>query len=372
MVQTFISAKGVQEMGRRGSGLEIRERSIRLSFVLDGMPQRHTLMLNGAPMPPTAANIRYASRLASEIRDRIRHGTFSLVEYFPAAGSTGVQATVSSQLDTWLTGQRIAASTRDGYNSAARFWKSTIGSRPLRGLRTSEVLASLNTRPSLKGKTINNYVSVLREAMALAVVDKILTDNPVIHVPRAKHQKPPVDPFTAEEVEAILADLYKHNASVARYTEFKFFTGLRTSESFGLRWPNVDLAAGYVLISEGVVRGVEVDATKTHVARQVRLNSRSRAALVATKAETFLANEHVFHDPRAGTKWSDERAFRRSYWSTLPETPGHPLPASLQHPPHLRIDAADGRHEARLLCRAAWPQRRDLPQHLREVDPWCR
>ena len=98
-------------------------------------------------------------------------------------------------------------------------------------------------------------------------------------------------------------------------TEFKFFTGLRTSESFGLRWPNVDLAAGYVLISEGVVRGVEVDATKTHVARQVRLNSRSRAALVATKAETFLANEHVFHDPRAGTKGSDERAFRRSYWS---------------------------------------------------------
>jgi integrase len=50
-------------MGRRGSGVEIRERSIRLSFVLDGAPERHTLMLNGAPMPPTPANIKYANRL---------------------------------------------------------------------------------------------------------------------------------------------------------------------------------------------------------------------------------------------------------------------------------------------------------------------
>lgn len=302
-------------MGRKGSGVEVREASIRLSFVLDGAPLRRTLAVNGAPMAPTPANVKYATRLADEIRDRIRHGSFVMAEYFPASGSAGAPATVSSQLDDWLGGQRIAASTRDGYNSAARFWKSTIGDRPLRALKTGEVLTALNTRPELTGKTVNNYVSVLREAMALAVIDKLMPDNPVVHVPRARHQKPPVDPFTRDEVEAILADLYQRSPSAARYTEFKFFTGLRTSESFGLRWGNVDLDGGYVVVSEGVVRGVEVDRTKTSVARQVHINSRARAALVGAKADTFLAGGHIFQDPRAGTRWGDERAFRRSHWS---------------------------------------------------------
>jgi integrase len=303
-------------MGRRGNGVEIREQSIRLFFVADGVRQKHTLMLNGKALPPTAANLKYANRLAVEIREKIKHGgTFSVAEYFPASGDTGEVLTVRTQLDDWLASQRIEASTRDGYNSAARFWKSTLGARPLRALRTSEILKALNTRPELTGKTVNNYVSVLREALELAVTDKLLPDNPVTQVKRAKHQKPPVDPFSLEEAEAIIADLYKRSPSVARYTEFKFFTGLRTSESFGLRWANVDLASNHVLISEGVVRGIEVGTTKTHRTREVQLNSRSRAALVATKAETFLAGEHVFQDPRAGTRWSDERAFRRSHWT---------------------------------------------------------
>lgn len=59
-------------MGRTGSGVEVRTKSIRLSFTIDGKPQRHTLMINGAPMAPTPANVKYATRLASEIKDRKR------------------------------------------------------------------------------------------------------------------------------------------------------------------------------------------------------------------------------------------------------------------------------------------------------------
>jgi len=112
-------------MGRRGNGVEIREQSIRLFFVADGVRQKHTLMLNGKALPPTAANLKYANRLAVEIREKIKHGgTFSVAEYFPASGDTGEVLTVRTQLDDWLASQRIEASTRDGYNSAARFWKS--------------------------------------------------------------------------------------------------------------------------------------------------------------------------------------------------------------------------------------------------------
>ena len=105
-----------------------------------------------------------------------------------------------------------------------------------------------------------------------------------------------------------------YDRRIFEYTEFKFFTGVRTSESFGLRWVNVDTASAHVVISEGVVRGIETDRTKTNVARTVALNSRALAAVKAQKAHTYLAGEHVFHDPRYGARWGDERAFRRNYW----------------------------------------------------------
>src|SRR4051812_45065493 len=99
-------------MGRIGSGVEIRDKSIRISFTLEGGTQRHTLMLNGKPMLPTAPNVKYAHRLAIDIREKIRHGIFNLAEYFPSAGASALPLSVASQLDDWLATQRIEESTR--------------------------------------------------------------------------------------------------------------------------------------------------------------------------------------------------------------------------------------------------------------------
>jgi integrase len=61
--------------------------------------------------------------------------------------------------------------------------------------------------------------------------------------------------------------------------EVWFWTGMRTSEVFGLDWPNVDLASGTILVASALVRGEFKDRTKTSVARLVKLNSRALAAL---------------------------------------------------------------------------------------------
>ncbi len=303
-------------MGRAGQGVDVRETSIRITFTLNGKQHRETLMVNGEPVKPNAAGLKYAARVAADVRDAIRHDRFSMAEFFPTSGAGAAQTTVSTQLDTWLAGQRIAASSRKAYESAAKLWKSTIGDKPLRALKTSDVLTALATRPKLAGKTVNNYVSVLREALDLAVLDKLMPDNPVHHVPRAKHQKPPVEPFTRDEADAILADMAKHYPpQVVNFTRFKFFSGVRTGEAFGLRWTSVDLASGHVVIQEGVVQGEEVDRTKTSRVRNVALNSIARAALVAQQAETLMKRGHVFHDPRYGVRWAGERAFGRSYWA---------------------------------------------------------
>ena len=93
-------------MGGKSNGVEVRDQSIRLFFVHEGQRKRQTLMLNGKPMPPTPANVKYAHRLALEIRERIRHGTFSMAEYFPASGE-GAGLTVASRLDVWMDAQSV-------------------------------------------------------------------------------------------------------------------------------------------------------------------------------------------------------------------------------------------------------------------------
>lgn len=310
-------------MGRTGSGVEARKHSIRLSFTDGGgQPQRRTLTLNGAPLAPTPANLKYAHRLAAEIRDRVRHGTFSMAEYFPAAGSSANTLTVAVHLRAWLSTLRLADSTLAGYRSVVDFWSAApcddagcaLGDLHLRALKPSHIKAAI-ARTQLSGKTVNNRVSVLRMALAAAGEDKLLPDNPAATVKSAAWQRHDVDPFSHDEAERVIAAMPA--GQVRNYTEFKFYTGLRSGESFGLRWANVDLASGRVVIKESVVRGKEKASTKTDTVRTVILNSRAMASLKAQKAYTYLAGEHVFCDPRDGKRWGGEPRFRHFWVPTL-------------------------------------------------------
>lgn len=315
-------------MGRKGSGVENRGTSIRVSFVFEGQEVRRRLTSNGKALAPTPANLRYAERLVAEIRDKVRMGTFRLADYFEedAACNTGPGLSVSAMLDRWFQAQRAAHSTLAGYASAAKFWKIApvqrdrgtvqFGTVPAESAVLSDINTIIAARPSLSGKTVNNYVSVLREAFQAAVDDKLLADNPAAKVKRAKWQKPKPDPFSLDEARAIIAHVATHwPGHVANYVRFVFFTGLRTSEAVGLRWPSIDWRQKTVLVHEAVVRGMRKDNTKTDRARLVKLNAEALGALTAQKPLTFLADDVVFLDPRSGKGWADERALRRSYWA---------------------------------------------------------
>lgn len=305
-------------------GVEVRVKSIRLRFTLDSEPMRPTLRDdNGSPMRPTPANIKYAGRLANEIRQKMELGIFSMVEYFPDDGQAG-SLTLSRQLDTWFATQRLAPSTLAAYGSAINFWKNAIyasddvrvlGDKPLRAVTITDLRTALALRPKLSGKTVNNYVSVLHEAFDLALDENLVEKNVAADIARAKWQREPPDPFTREEAEVIIADLLTHYPeSVGNMVEWWFFTGVRTGEAFGLRWGNVDLASSNMLIAESIVMGEQRDSTKTGVARNVMLNSRAAAAVQRQRAHSQMAGAHVWLNPYHGGGWTDERAFRRSYW----------------------------------------------------------
>lgn len=296
-------------------GVEVRANSIRVKFTWQGKQERRTIIVNGQPLTPSPANIRYAERLAAEIREKIRLDTFSLHEYFPASGDTEAQVTLSQQLADFIATKRITASTKAGYEAAANFWNTALPGALLKSVKHSQVLKALADRPDLSGKTVNNYTSVLREAYELAVKDGLVKTSPVEGVDSAKWQKEPPDPFNAEEREKIIALMQKRwPGHVANMVEFWFWTGLRTGEILGLQWSSVDLKAGHVVIREAKVRGEQKD-TKTSVARTVILNSRAREAIKRQRALSQVSGGSVFLDPRTGKAWEKEQPFRQNFWS---------------------------------------------------------
>lgn len=300
---------------------------MRISFYYEGKRCRPMVKDDlGRPLRPSKANVAYARKLMEEVKGKISSGEFVMAEYFPESGEAG-PTTVYKGLQTWLAAQRIEGSTKAGYSAAVNFWNNAsyhetdltvkMGQVPARQLKLSHIKTAIARRPDLSGKTINNYVSVLRGAFELMVEDKVVRENPVSKVPSAKWQKDPPDPFTPQERDRIIAFAHtKHPGQVANMIQFWMWSGLRTSELIGLRWDNVDLTSGVVRVREAVVR-LKRKTTKTNVIRDVRLPSPAREALAAQKAHTFLKGQEVFQDPRYLDAWPKEQPFRRVFWAPM-------------------------------------------------------
>lgn len=300
-------------MGRNGTGVTPRKTSIQLSFTHEGKHHRLTLKAGGKPLPPTPPNLRYAERLIAEIRQKIALGMFSLGEYFPEeAGVSG--GTVDDVLRDWLGTARVAPSSLAKYQAAARFWSVAIGTKLAKALKPSDIKAAIAARPDLSGKTLNDYTSVLRKALQGAVDDDRLAANPAGRVGALPHQDPEPDPFTQAEAEQIIATIREADPAAGDFAEFRFFTGMRTGELIGLRWPSIDLPARSAVVRESVVRGQAKASTKTNQARAVDLNSRAMAALQRQKARTFLAGQQVFLNPRTGKPYTSEKQFSEAHW----------------------------------------------------------
>ena len=120
-------------MGRTGSGIEVRARSIRLVFVYLGQPRRETIKVDGDPLLPTPANIKYVRGLSADLRKRLARGVFddaAYCEFFPEsefARSMAMSAqqslleseseleegTFGALADLWLMSKgRLAGATR--------------------------------------------------------------------------------------------------------------------------------------------------------------------------------------------------------------------------------------------------------------------
>lgn len=282
-------------------GVSLRGETIWIRFTWAG-----TRYAEAYPFPASPENIRRAGRAYRDIRQKIRLGVFGLEDfraYFPGsprAHQAGPDTLFGTVAQHWLDNVDVSQNTRDEYRKALnRYWMPLFATRPIAGIRISEIRQAVNDVEWKTAKTRNNALISLRGAFSLAHEDEIIDRNPVSRMKNQKHQKPPPDPFSREEADTIIAHLYAHEDPIhAAYFEFAFYSGLRPSEMLALTWDDVDFRQGYVRVEKALSKGRMNDRTKTAVVRDVLLNERSRNAMQQAKAMTFLAGGSVFRSSR--------------------------------------------------------------------------
>jgi integrase len=155
------------------------------------------------------------------------------------------------------------------------------------GARRVETYKAAKLATGLHPKTVCNHLAILHRLLTLACEYEILTS-----APRLKRLRIPDSEFdflTFEEADRVI-----EGAAVdpewQRAIVVSLHTGLRRGELIALRWQDVDLVAGRIMVRRASTRG-RVSTPKSGKPREIPLAQRALATL---HAQRHLRGELVF------------------------------------------------------------------------------
>lgn len=308
-------------MGQRGSGERLGRRQetgvtaitraggkqvYRIAFSFRGVQCRELLSL-----AHSKANETYCVRLRAEILGKIARGGFVYTEYFPDSpraavfGLGGRRRTLRERLEDYRdrTKETLERST---WNCYRRDIDNVLV--PWCGeLRPAELLPSTIRDfiglQRLSLKRIRNLVLPLRAVLQECVEDGELDANPFDRVDLAKlvaierrtsDYEP--NPYTEDELRLVLARLPEPERWAFQLWAY---TGLRTGELIGLRWPRIDLEGATIRVVETTTERVDKPRAKTKAGiRTIPLLPAALEAAKAMAAHTRLAGDRFTVNPR--------------------------------------------------------------------------
>lgn len=299
----------------------INSQSIQIAFSYHGVECREVLRIE-----PTSKNIKYAERLRCQILLEIERGTFNYGVHFPDSPKTKVFGTVvagNKLLGDYLTEymetcrRGLSHSTVLGYQRVIDAHYATLKKSPLRDVNPA-VLRKWIADMKVSAKRVRNVLTPLRGAIALALQDREITENPLelIEVARVagkvrKREAYEINPCNLEEIKAILAAAhlpYRYGLMLA------FFTGMRTSELIALEWEQVNLKAGTITVDRAVAEGVAKEGGKTAAAlRVIELIAPAREAIEKLKEVSYKKSKYVITKPNSKDRYSDSNSWSNAW-----------------------------------------------------------
>lgn len=333
-------------MGRRPAtditcprGVSIRqfthERRIQIAFSYRAVECRELL----PPGPVTQSALTYAGGLRAEILRKIADGIFHYPDYFPASARAtqfdagGRRILIGTLLQKQLelyerqsTNGQLSPSTLAGYAKAINSERMAHWADKPLSAATPSALREWISGIGHTAKFTRNLLTPLRSVFEDALNDELILFNPFDRIALAKLLKQTstsseyeVDPFTAAERATLLASARPDERPMV---QFWFASGLRPGELIALKWPKIDWVGNTARIDLNQVVGQE-KAPKTDAGlRTIDLSADAIAALTAQKPASFLANEHIWLNPRTGESWSTDAQIRKTLWQPLCQRAG--------------------------------------------------
>jgi integrase len=193
-------------------------------------------------------DIAFAKRKLSDFKQRLertdqRYSKISLLEwleqkYFP---------TLQNASGALKAKKRIITRIKRTWHLAR--------TQPMRDLKKSQVLTWLNKEYGQWSKSYwNSALSLIRDALNMALNDHVIMENPVAQVTYRKRQKPIRLTPTFEQFQAIVADIrgQKFNGHDAEqsgdFIEFLGLAGLGQAEAAAITRAHVDLESGRMIV----------------------------------------------------------------------------------------------------------------------------
>lgn len=209
-----------------------------------------------------------------------------------ARGEHGETAagTVRELLDRWVAHiePNVSPSTLAAYRIYLDKWiLPALGSKKLDRLRPDDLDRFYGSmRDSLSAASIRKTHTILRSALGQAMKWRMIASNPAASATPPRVEKAPIKPPDPRDVARLLAAADERDPELGLFLRLAAVTGARRGELCGLRWSDLDVATGQLLIERSVVKGtndVVVKRTKTNRDRRLALDSATVNALVAQR-----------------------------------------------------------------------------------------
>ncbi len=300
-------------------GVRIRTGRLQIYFSRHGKSYHVTL-----PHPITAEGINAAAKIRRDLITKAEWNILTDDDIARAKGDVVIDDSVivgdgalfQEVAQKYLKHCEANTDSKKDYVSALnKHWMPEMALMPIHEI-TSDLIRDIISDINFKSdKTFNNCLVPLRGVFDKAIELRLITpaENPMAMIKNKKVQSGLPDPFTRDEMNALLNWLDKNLVDKDHfyywYFEVAFWTGCRPSELNALRWKDIDWFNGSVIINKSRVRGVEKQVTKTHTAREVYLNDRSKRAFEALDAMN-LSNDYVMICPETSQPFYNEKPAR--------------------------------------------------------------
>lgn len=251
------------------TGVELHNGKIRITFMYSGVRCREVLK----SWLPSSANIKKAGNLRAVIVSEIQLGQFDYAQRFPQSKaiekftSTRVAHTWGQLVELWTDAKEedVSRNTMRRIQAQLRTINQIIGVNTLIAdithsdmmqyrkelLRGDNFYDGTNKRKK-SGRsinTVNDYVSLICQALRFAHRSRFITDKPFEHIPKLHKDRKKPDPLQRDEYALMMLATTGQDRNM---WQFAINAGPRHGEIAALAWEDVDLETGRVHIQRNL------------------------------------------------------------------------------------------------------------------------